>query len=199
MNKKGHLLVTKLVSQKTGTKHRFWLLLGSITPDLLFHTYIKGHTWKASFERQSINIEKLWNEGHENRWFYFKLGYHLHYIEDYFTYPHNETFPGMALAHMVYEKDLTQALQNWQPCTSIPGMDMESASVDMLYMYLHVLHDDYLLQKKRGPETDRKYILGAACAFAQCMISAFSRNEQKIKRSNPLLQAPDILKGNILT
>lgn len=188
MNKNGHLFITKSVTVELLAKYRFWIKLGSIAPDLLFHTYLRGHTWDTTFDRNSIHMERLWEHGHMNRWSCFKLGYLLHYVEDYFTYPHSKDFPGMLLAHVIYERDLTAYLQCEKTSFDcINGMDMHSASIDMLFMYLQVLHDDYLRQKK-GLETDTKYIMKAANAFVQCFIGAFERKEQeKQKLPQPVM------------
>ena len=46
MNKYGHVTVTKRLTPKLKKRHDFALRLGSIMPDILLHTYIKGHTIK---------------------------------------------------------------------------------------------------------------------------------------------------------
>lgn len=192
MNKNGHIFITKSVTVELLPKYKFWIKLGSIAPDLLFHTYLRGHTWETTFDRNSIHMERLWEHGHMNRWSCFKLGYLLHYVEDYFTYPHSKAFPGMLLAHVIYERDLTAYLQCEKTSFDcINGMDMRSASVDMLFMYLQVLHDDYLRQKK-GLETDTKYIMKAANAFVQCFIGAFERKEQEKQRLPQPVMIPQL-------
>ena len=42
MNKKSHVLITKKVTENIPERGRMWFLLGSILPDLLLHTYLKG-------------------------------------------------------------------------------------------------------------------------------------------------------------
>ena len=79
MNKNGRLFITKSVTVELLAKYRFWIKLGSIAPDLLFHTYLRGHTWDTTFDRNSIHMERLWEHGHMNRWSCFKLGYLLPY------------------------------------------------------------------------------------------------------------------------
>ena len=42
MNKYGHVTVTKRLTPKLKKRHDLALRLGSIMPDILLHTYIKG-------------------------------------------------------------------------------------------------------------------------------------------------------------
>lgn len=65
MNKKSHIVFTKKMNIEVPSRCRVGLLVGSILPDILVHTYLTGHTWKAS----GAMI--------------------LHYIEDFFTMSHS--------------------------------------------------------------------------------------------------------------
>ena len=47
MKKRSHLFVTREIIEQVPQNKRKWLLLGSILPDILVHTYIKKHTWKS--------------------------------------------------------------------------------------------------------------------------------------------------------
>lgn len=51
MNKYGHVTVTKRLTPNLKKRHDFALRLGSIMPDILLHTYIKGHTWDSSYDK----------------------------------------------------------------------------------------------------------------------------------------------------
>lgn len=77
-------------------------MLGSILPDILVHTYIKKHTWKSSFDNTVNRIQKLEEKGKNSRYSFLKLGYVLHYVEDFFTYAHNSIFEGgfLNMLHM---------------------------------------------------------------------------------------------------
>ena len=50
MKKRSHLFVTREIIEQVPQNKRKWLLLCSILPDILVHTYIKKHTWKSSFD-----------------------------------------------------------------------------------------------------------------------------------------------------
>lgn len=119
MNKIGHLKVTEWIAEIVGIEYKFWLKLGSILPDILVPTYLTGHTRTASF---GLRITKLQQRGKKNRYSYLKLGYLIHYIEDYFTFPHNNWFTGNLVEHVQFETELTEhffSLNN-------PGNDIKS-------------------------------------------------------------------------
>lgn len=42
-----------------------------------------------------------------------KLGVIIHYIADYFTYPHNSTYEGNVKDHCIYERDLKHGLKEY--------------------------------------------------------------------------------------
>ena len=65
------------------------LLVGSILPDIVVHTYLTGHTWKASGEMILNKLEKLEQSDSLNIWTALRLGMILHYIEDFFTMSHS--------------------------------------------------------------------------------------------------------------
>lgn len=87
MDKIGHLVMTKSLSGNIHRAHKAALLFGSILPDLLVYTYLEGHTWEATFEQITKQMEALEAKGRGGSFSYLKLGWILHYVEDYFTLP----------------------------------------------------------------------------------------------------------------
>ena len=108
MDKIGHLVMTKSLSGNIHRAHKAALLFGSILPDLLVYTYLEGHTWEATFEQITKQMEALEAKGRGGSFSYLKLGWILHYVEDYFTYPHNTIFEGTIPEHYAYEKKMTK-------------------------------------------------------------------------------------------
>ena len=88
MKKRSHLFVTREIIEQVPQNKRKWLLLGSILPDILVHTYIKKHTWKSSFDNTVNRIQKLEEKGKNSRYSFLKLGYVLHYVEDFLNMLH---------------------------------------------------------------------------------------------------------------
>ena len=63
MDKIGHLVMTKSLSGNIHRAHKAALLFGSILPDLLVYTYLEGHTWEATFEQITKQMEVLEAKG----------------------------------------------------------------------------------------------------------------------------------------
>ena len=80
-------------------------------PDILVHTYLMGHTWKASGAMILNKLEKLEQSDSLNIWTVLRLGMILHYIEDFFTMSHSRFFQGNLLEHIGYEMRLQRYIQ----------------------------------------------------------------------------------------
>ena len=63
MKKRSHLFVTREIIEQVPQNKRKWLLLGSILPDILVHTYIKKHTWKVHLIIQSTGYRSWKKRG----------------------------------------------------------------------------------------------------------------------------------------
>lgn len=103
MNKKSHIVFTKKMNIEVPSRCRVGLLVGSVLPDILVHTYLTGHTWKASGEMILNKLEKLEQSDGLNVWTALQLGMILHYIEDFFTMSHSRFFTGNIWEHIGYE------------------------------------------------------------------------------------------------
>ena len=177
MNKIGHLKVTEWIAESVGIEYKFWLKLGSILPDILVHTYLTGHTWATAFHKTGIRITKLQQCGKQSRYSYLKLGYILHYIEDYFTFPHNNWFVGSLAEHVRFETELTAHLFSWN--YSINNLkNTKAMSAEQLLSYLEELHLQYQ-QEKPGLDNDIKYIWEAVHCVLDSFVAEFQKNHQK--------------------
>lgn len=156
MNKQGHLWITEKLLPSNMQRYRRWLLFGSILPDLLYHTYITGHTWEAAFQKSIRGMKWLECSGGLNRFSCLYLGYLLHYIEDFFTLPHNKAFHGNLLALIVYERNFSEFLNDRYEGSSLTG-HLCSMSVEDLEVKLKRLHADYE-DGSSDFERDTKYI-----------------------------------------
>lgn len=142
MNKQGHLWITAKLLPQNMQPYKRWLLFGSILPDLLYHTYLSGHTWEAAFEKTISRMKKLEVLGGLNCISCLYLGYLLHYVEDFFTLPHNKAFYGNLAEHIEYERNFSQNLESIYEEASL-AEHTSSASVEELEMSLKKLHEDY--------------------------------------------------------
>lgn len=177
MNKIGHILVTGSIRNHIIRQHRLCLLIGSVLPDFLPRTLLIGHTWKSTSQKIMEKMHKLGAKGKMSRYSYLELGYILHYIEDYFTYPHNHIFEGSVSEHCKYEMQLLKYLKKNKNKNLGDEVSGEITSIEMLINGLEELHDKYL-REIHGVENDRKYIYQAALMTAECFAVIFQRNHQ---------------------
>lgn len=177
MDKIGHLVMTKSLAGNIHRAHKTALLFGSILPDLLVYTYINGHTWEATFEQIIKQMETLEEKGRGGIFSYLKLGWILHYVEDYFTYPHNTIFEGTIPEHYAYEKKMTKWMREGAlEQMSIP-MCRELDSAAEVEERLQELHDRYLLQKMCY-KTDTTYMRQIVSEILNCYAEIFVRKRE---------------------
>lgn len=164
-------------------KQRSWVLFGSILPDLLYHTYLKGHTWESSFDRIEKRMYELEQHGSDNRFSYLMLGWVLHYVEDFYTLAHNPVFEGGLPSHILYERQLEDYLKEeaiFSEKENEPAM-----SLTIAVRYLRENHEKYL-KKAENFETDIHYIYEAVRAVSSCLLRAIAVNEQESKEAEPI-------------
>ncbi len=142
MNKKGHLLITENYADGLSKRHKFCLKLGCILPDIFVHTYIVGHTWEDTYRTICTKMVHLEKTGKNCCLSYLKLGYLLHYMEDYFTYTHNSWFHDGFTAHVKYEHQLGDYIQK-----SIENSNENKVykimSAEAIYEEMLRLHEKY--------------------------------------------------------
>jgi len=177
MNKIGHINVTRRLSVNISGVGRFCLVLGSILPDIFVNTYIAGHKWETTFEKNCEKLAKLDSCGGMDCISYLRLGYIIHYIEDYFTYPHNTIFEDDMKAHIKYENEFYSFLRELGDTEVEQGDD--ELSVSELCTWLEKTHMEYIEEPKHCHAVDFEYITRAAQKTAECMITAFERNESR--------------------
>lgn len=175
MNKAGHIFVTGHCLGGEYQEYRRWLLFGSILPDLLFHTYLIGHTWEATFHKTMRGMEKLECFGEIGSLSCVCLGYYLHFIEDYFTHPHNTNFRGGFTSHVLYEKRFTEYLIQSQ---SLNDKGAQITNLKQLQNELVRLHEEYMSQTMPAFDCDEKYIYKAA----DCVLAYFSTVLQRNRK-----------------
>lgn len=151
MNKKSHLMITKeLLSHHTNItrKQKALVMAGCVLPDFLLHTYIKGHTWKdrAPSVFRAIRLYEKKPVRHIRNFIWY--GYLLHYIEDFFTGPHNLAFEGGFREHIHYESQIYRQLVN-RHGEPLPDFGGQVKTAKQLIERLEVLHREY---RKEKPE-----------------------------------------------
>lgn len=157
METKNHWhLAEYICSERNFEKYRKEFILGNIMPDINLFTYLRGHTYKDSIDMiynstESLIENKAWN----NKSFY-QLGIILHYVADYFTFPHNANFTGTLKEHRTYEKELRTHF-----CYFLQNKNQNFLfhihSITDLFTFLEEKHHEYL-STMPSFQTDCQYI-----------------------------------------
>lgn len=175
MNKYGHLTVTMRLTENLKKRHRLALVFGSILPDILVHTYIKGHTWSSSYSKVSKRLHRLEKHGRMNCISFLSLGYAIHYIQDYFTYPHNAWYTEPMSEHVLYEIKFTSYIRDTKELVNktASGSETHTICADMMLEYLisnHIKYSEY----EQGFENDYLYITTASNTIINNYIQLFN-------------------------
>ncbi len=112
MRKKSHILVARYLADQMSVEeslqsHRKAFCLGSILPDIKPSFLTRKHEYFGTFEeiRQKMRQLVECRSGRvKERVYWRRLGEVMHYMADYFTFPHNINFTGNLYEHNKYEK-----------------------------------------------------------------------------------------------
>ena len=119
MRKKSHILVARYLAdqmpvEKSLQSHRKAFCLGSILPDIKPSFLTKKHEYFGTFEEIQEKMKALvetspWES--KERVYWRRFGEVMHYMADYFTFPHNTVFDGNLKDHCLYERDMKHAMR----------------------------------------------------------------------------------------
>lgn len=183
MRKKSHISLARYIvynlEEAELLKHRKAFYLGSILPDCKPSFLTTRHEFHGTFEKMKQEINRLttnYTETNFNfRAFCRDLGQIIHYIADYFTFPHNITYDGSLKDHCMYEKDLKFALLDY-----IKNGEAEKRTRKMhnfetpeaLCSFISESHNEYL-KVKRTIQEDCKYIVSLCHTVAYSVMRLF--------------------------
>lgn len=171
LRKKSHILLAgfladQMIDSDSLQLHRKAFCLGNILPDCKPSFLTTRHEYFGTFGALQDRICFLVLNGTEvfnERVFWRKIGEVMHYIADYFTFPHNKTFTGGLREHNQYEKELKNRLKQYiksgdayQNAVNEPMLRFRNLTE--LIGYVQDRHEAYL-QKQRTISDDIRYIL----------------------------------------
>ena len=170
MRKKSHISLARYIvnslDDKELKKHRFSFYIGSVLPDIKPSFIYKRHEINGTFPYVKKHIARL-SEGQKvmnkkNRKYYRDLGQVSHYLADYFTFPHNKTYPGSLKDHCAYEEKLKQDLRAFLKTEKAKQIgrekDRDFDSLEELFSYVKQQHEAYL-KKRSNVEKDIEHIV----------------------------------------
>ena len=197
MRKKSHILVARYLADqipavKSLQSHRKAFCLGSILPDIKPSFLTKKHEYFGTFEEIQEKMKSLINsspqEGKE-RVYWRRFGEIIHYMADYFTFPHNKNFTGNLYEHNKYEKHLKNHLKHYIESGAAGQMVITPVyfeSFQDLVTYIRKNHEIYLLRERNIAE-DIQYILRTC---SQVIYGILQLTARRLGRENiPFLTA----------
>ena len=173
MRKKSHISLAKYIVGSLGEqdfmKHKKAFYLGSILPDCKPSFLTVKHEIEGTFPKIQNELKRLVELQQSSkinmRVFYRNLGEIIHYIADYFTFPHNAKFTGNLKDHCIYEKHLKQSLKEYiqsgeaernQPhiLKSVQNLN----STEEICKFIRKKHDAYIKLKNTVEEDCRQIV-----------------------------------------
>ena len=142
--------------------HRKAFCLGNILPDIQPSFITKRHEYFGTFDEVQGKIRRLVQvgENYNDRVFWRRAGEVMHYIADYFTFPHNANYPGNIKDHCIYEEELKKELRAYvhspEAVRRREKMEMHTPA-DILAM-IRQMHNRYL-QMESVVKRDCQYII----------------------------------------
>ncbi len=180
MRKKSHISLAKYIVEDMQIpameEHRKAFYLGSILPDCVPSFLTTKHEFDQTFHLVKNRISGLLEDdkGLEEhaRVFMRRLGEVLHYLADYFTFPHNKIYPGNIKDHCYYEKELKFKLREYvssgeilQEPIEMPGLWTKEA----VFQFIENAHAEYL-RMKHSVEEDCMYIVRICHQVVQAIL-----------------------------
>lgn len=192
MRKKSHILLAKHIVSVSGMpgldRHQKAFYVGSILPDCQPSFLTRRHEITATFDLVRHGIEKLTTGYHDmeelSTAYFTKLGEVLHYIADYFTFPHNKQYPGNIKQHCVYEGELKHKLRayvrNLKERVASEELEQFQSGADIC-SFLKREHRSYIRSRNHSVEEDCRHIVEVCTKVALaimhvCMMSMERRN-----------------------
>ena len=157
-------LADQMPVEESLQSHRKAFCLGSILPDIKPSFLTRKHEYFGTFEEIQQKMRQLveCRSGRvKERVYWRRLGKVMHYMADYFTFPHNINFTGNLYEHNKYEKHLKNHLKRYIESGAVKSMEVQPVcfgSFSELVEYIKGRHDRYLL-KERNIAEDVQYIL----------------------------------------
>ena len=190
MRKKSHILLARyLADQMTAAEslqsHRKAFCLGNILPDIRPSFLTKKHEFFGTFEEIQEKIRVLVEnhpEEYKERVYWRQLGEVMHYMADYFTFPHNRTYTGSLLEHGQYEKALKNHLRSFIKSGEAGNCTGEALRFDHLSQLIDYVKESHAcyLAKERNIAEDIQYILNVCFQEVQGMFQLCTQDVMSV-------------------
>lgn len=159
MRKKSHISLAGYLVREMRLEelleHKKAFYLGSILPDLTPKMFAEPHNFMTSYEKLREDMEQIAEHGagggYKERVIWRNIGVVMHYLADYFTFPHNSTYDGNLKDHCLYERDLKYWLRGFVRTPEAMMIFREQrmvvrhiTSLSELFVSIEQMHEAYL-------------------------------------------------------
>lgn len=187
MRKKSHILLARYLADQMEAanglqSHRKAFCLGNILPDIKPSFLTKKHEFSGTFDEIKEKIAVLVGQDASElneRVYWRHFGEVMHYMADYFTFPHSSTYTGTLLEHGKYEKELKRSLKTQIKSGKAEkhlGEVIKFRNLDELLDYIRQVHERYL-RKVRCIKEDIEYILSVCYQVIQGIFQLFIQRQ----------------------
>ena len=181
MRKKSHISLARYIVNDMKipvmTEHRRAFYLGSILPDCKPSFLTQRHEFDGTFDMVKERIRMLSEDSdlivENGRVFMRRLGEVIHYIADYFTYPHNCIYEGNLKDHCVYEEELKLRLREYVRSGEAFRVRIDAKKFqtpEAVCCFIRRAHEEYL-QMKHGVKEDCEYIVRVCHQVVQAILN----------------------------
>ncbi len=190
MRKKSHISLSGYLVREMDSydlkRHKKAFYLGSVLPDLRIRMFREPHRYDRTYEWFCGYVSRIVEDGRSGacggRTLWLRTGEALHYLADYFTYPHNDSFDGGVREHCLYEGDLKYALHRFVRTPEAlyffkKGREKAGAiqSLPLLFEHIKAVHMRYMTQRPSVAADCRQIV--EICATALFVIEGLARQE----------------------
>lgn len=173
--------IVENIEQQDLMKHKKAFYLGSILPDCKPSFLTTKHEFDGTFDKLKSDMKKLTIANDDNinnkRAYWRNLGQVIHYVADYFTFPHNITYDGSLRDHCAYEKHLKLKLKEYiksgEAERNITRF-VKFESLEALFQFIVKAHEEYL-KVKRSVREDCEYIVNVTLQVVNTVIYLFEK------------------------
>ena len=188
MRKKSHISLAKYILESKGmeelNKCKKSFYVGSILPDCVPSFLTRKHNIEETLDLLKTEISKVTDKYDVtkgiNTYFCRHLGMIIHYVADYFTFPHNSIYPGTMMEHCYYEKELKFAFRKYVKSEQAKrNRLLESAynTPEEIVDFVKSMHDEYLKAIKRI-SVDCHYIVELCFRVVDAILHYFENSRR---------------------
>lgn len=195
MRKKSHISLAWYLMNSEGMEligsHKGSFYIGSILPDCVPSFFVRKHTFEDSFDILKKELGKLVSHFDVRKgadcYFCRHLGVIVHYIADYFTFPHNVNYPGKLKDHCVYEEELKHAIRFYvhSPEAVRKRLGETVYQPGAILNFVQRMHEIYT-RMQSAVSRDCEYIVGLCHTVVDAILLLFEEQTKEMHLSVPI-------------